>query len=98
MRYRSAQGWNTTVETVLKARKSRLAGSRDTFCYGNAVATNVAYDDGTLVVSFHAPTGCQMPQYRFDPVTGVGKILMSSDNGATWAEGPGSTASITLIK
>jgi len=100
IRYVSPRGWRGTFKTNMKAGKTNFVGfsGPDSMCYEHGTRTTVAYRAPELVFDFHMPVkGCTPPQYRFNPVTGQGKIFHSADGGKTWGQMT-SNYSLTLVK
>lgn len=62
-----------------------FVGSPDRVCFGSAVPVGTEYVEPLLVLHISPPvTGCEARQYRFDPISGDGRILRPADGG--WAE------------
>ena len=82
----TTRGGGTTVfETDTKAGRMNFIGSQDRVCYGSAVPVRLEYAEPFLVLHITPPvTGCEARQYRFDPVSGEGKIFRPAEGG--WTE------------
>jgi hypothetical protein len=89
IQYASSTGWSSTFEIDLKAGNTNFMGSNDRVCLGSSVPTKVHYVEPELVFDFQpAARGCNPPQYRFNPISGRGKVFITPDGGATRTESP----------
>jgi hypothetical protein len=96
VQYSSSTGWSSTFEVNAKAGKTNFVGSIDRVCLGSAVPTKLDYVEPELIFAFQpAATGCNPPRYRFNPVTGKGKVFTTPDGGATWIE---SASRVSLVQ
>jgi hypothetical protein len=96
VQYSSSTGWSSTFEVNAKVGKTNFVGSIDRVCLGSAVPTKLDYVEPELIFAFQpAATGCNPPRYKFNPVTGKGKVFTTPDGGATWIE---SVSRVSLVQ
>lgn len=96
IQFASSTGWSSTFEINIKTSKANFIGSIDRVCLGNAVPAKVHYVEPELVFDFEpAAKGCNPPQYKFNPVSGKGKVFSTPDGGLTRTE---RTARVSLVQ
>lgn len=93
----TADGVSWLFETDVRRLKTDFPGSPDPVCFATGVPTRLDFVDPHLVFEFRSLVrGCQAMQYRFDPVSGAGRIFVSDDGRATWTES--GNARIALVR